>query len=300
MLDGVTLDQFRTFIAAADEGSFSAAARRLGRAQSVVSQTLANMEGQLGIKLFDRSGRIPVLTEAGRALLPDARAVAGNIDAFKARARRLAGGLEAELSVVVDVMLPTPVLTHAVAEFSARFPDVPLRLYVEALGAVLQLVLDGTCAFGIVGTLPDVPDSVVRERLMEVQIVPVASPSHLLSAHPVPLTIDDLSGHIQLVLTDRSSLSSGTEIGVVSTKPWRLADLGAKHAFLKAGMGWGGMPLHLVQADIDSGALGILDVVEMPRRGAWVPLSAVFKADAPPGPGGRWLIERIKARAEKE
>src|SRR5882762_803476 len=117
MLDGVSLDQLRTFIAAADEGSFSAASRRLGRAQSVVSQTLANLEGRLGIKLFDRSGRIPVLTESGRALLPDARAVAGNIDAFKARARRLAGGLEAELSVVVDVMLPTPVLTHAVAEF---------------------------------------------------------------------------------------------------------------------------------------------------------------------------------------
>ena len=116
----------------------------------------------------------------------------------------------------------------------------------------------------------------------------------------MPLTINDLSGHVQLVLTDRSSLSNGTEIGVVSAKPWRLADLGAKHAFLRAGMGWGGMPLHLVQTDIDSGALVILDVVEMPRRGAWVPLSAVFKADAPPGPAGRWLIERIKARAEKE
>src|ERR1700752_1261454 len=74
-------------VAAADEGSFSAAGRRLGRAQSVVSQTLANMEAQLGVRLFDRSGRIPALTETGRALLPDARAVAGNIDAFKARAR---------------------------------------------------------------------------------------------------------------------------------------------------------------------------------------------------------------------
>src|ERR1700758_5218971 len=70
--------------------SFSAAGRRLGRAQSVVSQTLAHMEGQLGIRLFDRSKRIPVLTEAGRALLPDARAVTGNIDSFKARARGLA------------------------------------------------------------------------------------------------------------------------------------------------------------------------------------------------------------------
>ncbi len=62
MLDGITLDQFRTFIAAADEGSFSGAGRRLRRAQSVVSQTLANMEGQLGIQLFDRTGRVPVLT----------------------------------------------------------------------------------------------------------------------------------------------------------------------------------------------------------------------------------------------
>ena len=300
MLDGVTLDQFRTFIAAVDEGSFSAAGRRLGRAQSVVSQTLANMEGQLGIQLFDRSGRIPVLTEAGRALLPDARAVAGIVDAFKARARGLAGGLEAELSVAIDVMLPTPILTHAVAEFSLRFPEVPLRLYVEALGAVLQPVLDGNCAFGIVGTLPDVPASVVRERLMEVQMVPVASPSHSLGHHRGPLTINDLSGHVQLVLTDRSNLSKGTEFGVVSAKPWRLADLGSKHAFLRAGMGWGGMPLHLVQADIDAGALVILDVVEVPKRGVWLTLSAAFQAEAPPGPAGRWLIERIKAEAERD
>src|SRR6202171_4601740 len=152
MLGGVTLDQFRTFIAAVDEGSFSAAGRRLGRAQSVVSQKLADMGGQVGLELFCRSGRIPVLTESGRALLPDARAVAGSVDAFKARARGLAGGLEAELSVAVDVMVPTPILTRAVAEFSLRFPDVPLRLYVEALGAVLQPVLDGNCAFGIIGT----------------------------------------------------------------------------------------------------------------------------------------------------
>jgi DNA-binding transcriptional LysR family regulator len=300
MLDGVTLDQFRTFIAAVDEGSFSAAGRRLGRAQSVVSQTLANMEGQLGIQLFDRSGRIPVLTESGRALLSDARAVAGNVDAFKARARGLAGGLEAELSVAIDVMLPTPILTHAVAEFSLRFPEVPLRLYVEALGAVLQPVLDGNCAFGIVGTLPDVPASVVRERLMEVQMVPVASPSHSLGHHRGPLTINDLSGHVQLVLTDRSNLSKGTEFGVVSAKPWRLADLGSKHAFLRAGMGWGGMPLHLVQADIDAGALVILDVVEMPKRGVWLTLSAAFQADAPPGPAGRWLIAQIKAEGERD
>jgi DNA-binding transcriptional LysR family regulator len=90
MLDGVSLDQLRTFIAAADEGSFSAAGRRLRRAQSVVSKTLANLEGQLGMKLFDRSPRRPVLTKQGRALLNAARTVAGEMDLFKAHAKGLA------------------------------------------------------------------------------------------------------------------------------------------------------------------------------------------------------------------
>src|SRR5260370_16607338 len=86
MLDAVTLDQFRTFIAAVDEGSFSAAGRKLRRAQSVVSQTLGNLEAQLGVKLFDRSSRYPRLTEEGRSLLAAARSVADNLDGFKAPA----------------------------------------------------------------------------------------------------------------------------------------------------------------------------------------------------------------------
>src|SRR6267154_3030960 len=113
MLDGISLDQLRIFIAAADEGSFSAAGRRLRRAQSVVSQTLANLEGQLGVKLFDRSTRFPVLTDQGRALLADARVVAGNVDRFKARAKSLAGGLEPELSAAVDVSFPASSFTAA-------------------------------------------------------------------------------------------------------------------------------------------------------------------------------------------
>src|SRR6185295_11194960 len=106
MLDGLSLDQLRTFIAAADTGSFSAAGRQLGRAQSVVSQTLANLEGQLGVRLFDRRGHRPALTEHGAALIAEARQVVGSMDGFKARAKGLAEGLEPELAVTVDVMFP--------------------------------------------------------------------------------------------------------------------------------------------------------------------------------------------------
>src|SRR6202140_1842429 len=117
MLDGVTLDQLRTFIAAVDEGSFSGAGRKLRRTQSVVSQTLANLEAQLGVKLFDRSSRSPVLTSQGVGLLSESRAVVSGRDVFKARAKGLSDGLEPELSVVVDVMFPFEQLTSAVAAF---------------------------------------------------------------------------------------------------------------------------------------------------------------------------------------
>src|ERR1700745_3116733 len=145
MLEAVTLDQLRTFIAAVDEGSFSAAGRKLRRAQSGVSQTLANLEAQLRLKLFDRSSRYPRLTEEGRTLLADARAVADQVDGFKARARAMHEGLEPELSVAMDVMYPMDALTRAAVHSRATYPHTPLRLFVEALGGVVKLVAERNC-----------------------------------------------------------------------------------------------------------------------------------------------------------
>jgi DNA-binding transcriptional LysR family regulator len=297
MIDGVSLDQLRTFLAAADEGSFSAAGRKLGRAQSVVSQTLANLEGQLGVRLFDRAARLPVLTDEGRALVVEARSVAGRMDAFKARAASLAGGLEPEVSVVIDVMFPMEVLTHAIGDFQALFPDTALRVNVEALGAVLQPVLDGRCALAVMGSLPDTPPALVRERLLTTRMVFVASSRHPLADHPGPVSTEDLSRHVQLVLTDRSTLTQGREFGVISPRTWRLADLGAKHAFLQAGLGWGGMPWPLVEAELAAGTLVEIFPEDTPASGVMMPMYAAHRADTPPGPAGRWLIERLKDTA---
>src|SRR5438105_1746891 len=165
MLDGLTLDQLRTFIAAAEEGSFSAAGRKLKRAQSGVSQTLGNLEIQLGVKLFDRSGRYPQLTDEGRALLHDARVVAHGMADFKAHARTMHEGLEPELSAVIDVVYPMAALTRAVGLVHATYPNTSLRLYVEALGGVVQAVLDGRCRIGVVGTLPTISKEVQSTAL---------------------------------------------------------------------------------------------------------------------------------------
>lgn len=294
MLDGVSLDQLRTFIAAVDEGSFSAAGRRLRRAQSVASQTLANLEAQLGVRLFDRTGRRPTLTVQGEALVHQAREVVGSMDVFKSSARGLAGGREPELAVSIDVLFPITALTCAVVDFSTAFPQVPLRVHVEVLGAVLEPVLDRRCAFCVMNSIPLAPSQLTTERLGDVEMVVVAAPEHALARIRGRVTREQAVEQVQLVLTDRSTLTQGREFGVVSARVWRLADLGAKHAFLKAGLGWGGMPLHLVQPDLDSGVLKRLQVEGLVAGGMSIPMAAAWRTDAPPGPAGRWMIERLK------
>ncbi len=294
MLDAVTLDQLRTFIAAADQGSFSGAGRKLRRAQSVVSKTLANLEGQFGVRLFDRARRRPALTPQGQVLLAHARTVVGDVDLLKAQAKHLAGGLEAELAVVVEVMFPMATLTAAVTAFHAAFPLTPLRLYVEALGAVIQPVLDGRCTLAISGELAFVPPQFSQEPLLHVPLVHVTSPGHALASYGGPIPSSELAKHVQLVLTDRSTLSKGKEFGVLSPRTWRLADLGAKHAFLRAGLGWGGMPAELVQSDLARGTLVKIVVADAPPRGFALSMHAVYRTEAPPGIAARWFVDRLK------
>ncbi len=101
---------------------------------------------------------------------------------------------------------------------------------------------------------------------------------------------------MQLVLTDRTTLSQGREYSVLSALTWRLADLGAKHAFLREGLGWGHMPLHIVQADLDAGTLVKIRVADVPRS-LVMPMKVVYRKDAPPGPAARAFIAELKQRA---
>jgi DNA-binding transcriptional LysR family regulator len=294
MLDGVSLDQLRTFIAAADEGSFSAAGRRLRRAQSVVSQTLANLEGQLGVRLFDRSGHLPVLTDQGRALLANARAVAGDVDLLKARAKSLAGGLEPELSVAVDVMFPVATFTGAVAAFQKEFPATLLRFDIES-SAVIEPVLEGRCGIGVVGSWALAPPQLTHELLLTVRVPMVVSPQHPLATRRGRIPIAVLAEHTQISHIDPHDLSLVSGVARFRyPKMWRLSHLGAKLAFLRAGFGFGGMPLHTIEADLASGALVEITPEDAPAGGHFLEMWAVYRTDSPPGPAGRWFIDRLQ------
>jgi DNA-binding transcriptional LysR family regulator len=258
----------------------------------VISYAIANLESQLGVTLFARAGTArPQLTDAGRAILSDSRGLAIALDGLLAKARGLTQGLEAEVSLVVDVMLPAKKLVRTLDEFRKIFPTVALRLRVEALGAVTQAVMDGAAAFGVSGPLEMASDLLTRGPAGSVKLLAVAAPDHPLALMPGPLSAATARDHIQLVLTDRSLLTEGRDFGVVSVKSWRLADLGAKHALLLAGMGWGNMPKPMVNEDLNRGRLVELKI-ETPSEPAYA-FHTVYRSDTPPGPAASWLMERL-------
>ena len=296
MLDGLSLDQLRAFIAAADAGSFSAAGRQLLRAQSAVSELIRRLEGEVGVPVFSRSGRYPALTPQGVVLLADARAVVADVDRMRARAKGMSAGIEPELCVVIDAMFPIAAVATAAGEFRDRFPATPLRLFVEALGNGLQPLIDKRASVAIVGPMPGGMSSLSIERLRAIPMVMVAAAGHPLALYnPIPRSA--LAKHVQLVLTDRSSLTAGKDVLVLSLMTWRLADLFVKRAFLLAGLGWGGMPLHAVEADLKTGELVKLEIEDLSAEQLLRPMSAAYRTAAPPGPAGRWLIDRLKNSA---
>src|SRR5207247_10056885 len=133
-----------------------------------------------------------------------------------------------ELSVVVDVMCPLEQLPSAVAAFQAEFPATPLTLHVEALGAVLQPVMEGRCAFGVMGTLPTAPAQLTREQLLSVGMAFVASPTHPVAALKGPISARVVAQHRQLVLTDWSEIAQGHDFGAFSANTCRPAHLVGK------------------------------------------------------------------------
>lgn len=290
-----TLDQLRVFLTVVEIGSFAGAARKLHRATSVVSYSIANLEMQLGVSLFDRkTTRKPQLTDAGRTVLAEARTIYNGIDGLRAKVRGLLHGLEAEVHMVLDVMLPSTRMVDALKAFREEFPTVTLHLHIEALGGVTQRVLDRSATLGVSGPLTARVDGIERTDVGKVKLVPVAAPGHPLAAQGqhVPGAARQ---HVQLVLTDRSRLTENEEFAVIGTRTWRLADLGAKHMLLCEGIGWGNMPVDRVQDDLASGRLVLLDLPDC--TGGDYGFDIIYRTDTPPGPAAKWLIERFKAQA---
>ncbi len=299
MADAITLDQLRTFIAVVDEGSFSAAGRKLRRVQSAVSHAMANLETELGVRIWDRSTKIPTLTPEGKVLLGSARRICSDVDALKGVADGLVGGLEASVSLGVDAILPVRAVVDMCREFAVKFPTVELRLHTETLSAVSALVLDGTCQIGVIGPAAHA-QGLERQYFASVHLIPVVATEHPLASCPdrVPTTL--LAEHVNIVLSERGSERQTPDQGVLSSRTWRVADLGTKHALLLGGLGWGNMPEHMVREDLARGRLVRIQPAAWSDDEWNLSLSVVHRPELSKGPATRWILQRLPELCVRE
>ncbi|AKF84265.1 transcriptional regulator, LysR family [Myxococcus fulvus] len=295
MLDSVTIDQLRTLRAVAEEGSFSAAARKLGQGQPAVSQAIQRLEKQLGLRLFDRSSRVPRLTAKGEAVVAAARRLHEDLATFQSVVGRIKSGEETKLALVVDAMFPTPALLSFVRELAQTHPGVELTLEVELLSAVTERLRERKATLGIAGADLDLT-GLEQRPIALLSMLPVAAPSHPLARVKGVITEEHLASATQLVLSERlpTGKAGTVDRGVLSPKQWRVADLMTKHALILGGLGWGHEPEHLVREDLSAGRLVQLRLAAWeggppPRR----PLALVRRKGVPLGPVATWASNRL-------
>jgi len=304
ILDGVTLEQLRTLRAVAEEGSFSAAARQLGRVQAAVSQAIDRLEAQLGLRLFDRTGRLPTLTAHGHAVVAAAAKVTLDFAALEELVANLSQGTERTLRIVVDVLLPASSLVSFAQDFAREHPKVGLVLFSEILSAVTAHVRERRSAWGVAVEDANL-DQLERRTIAEVQLIPVAAPGHPLAARREPLDSAALADAVQIVLGEHRAGERAPHPGaapdddaedvqgVFSPRTWRVVDLSTKQALIAGGLGWGHLPEHLVRADLQAGRLVKLSLDAWSGDGPRRALVLVWRPNAVLGPVARWAQDRL-------
>jgi DNA-binding transcriptional LysR family regulator len=293
MLETFTLDQLRALIAVIEEGSFSAAARKLHRVQSAISASMANLETQLGVTLWDRSSKVAKLTEQGQAVLAAARKVCSEVDALRKLTAGMVLGLEASVSLCVDILFPLTALVDLCERFQTEFPSVDLRVDTQTMTGVSARVLDGSATLGVASPMGVAP-GLERRVLTAIKMVPVVAPNHPFAAIRGPIPNTQLRDAIQLVLSELQGGEGHPDQAVVSTRTWRVRDVHTKHALLRAGLGWGNLPEHMVRDDMRAGRLVRIRVEAWGEDEHTLYLSAVFRADVTFGPAHRWLLAQLE------
>lgn len=287
-----SLDQLASFLAVVDAGSFTAAGRKLGRVQSAVSYGIAQLEDALGARLFDRDGHTPALTVAGHRLAAEARLVLAQARELAECAARLHDGIEPELRVFVDAAYPTDRLVHACAAFRGLFASTALRVDIGQLGDPVEAVRQGAADLAVCNLAWTTPADLAIAYIGTVSLVPVCAAGHALAKQRPPQRASALARETQIVHSERGALTS--DQGVLSARTWRVTDLALKLALIRAGVGWGSVPLGLVEPLVARGELVRLTPEQWPPGGHDIWMHAVARKDRMLGRAGQWLRDQLR------
>ncbi|MBF0288231.1 MAG: LysR family transcriptional regulator [SAR324 cluster bacterium] len=246
------MDQLKVLHTILESGSFRAAAEVLHRAQSAVSYAIKNMEEEFNLQIFTREGYRPVLTPEGKAIYKKAKLVLLQAEELEQLTEHLSMGKESEIKLAVNAICPLDGIASVINQFSKENPVTQIKLSIENLGGSIERLIDGDADMALAESfvwndqLEDIP-------WMKIKMIPVAAPDYPLSQSSVPLQKSDMLSYVQIVVSDSSRHSEGKTVGVLTGGTrWTVNDFSVKRNLLIAGSGWGMMPEHMIQQDLDS------------------------------------------------
>ena len=285
-----SLEQLQIFAAAAQAGSFSAAGRVLNKTQSSVSAAIANLEIDLGVQLFDRTTRLPALTEPGQRLLREVSEVLDRCLVLEGHAQSLGDAIEASLTLAIEV--PHNTLIAPLAAFAAAFPFVDLDIRHPLHGDVSALVQRGEAQLGIAFALPGYARELEFVQLGKLVLAHVAARDHLL-ARQREVSFADLHRHRRLAFSAHSERLPTTEY-LGATRCWRAESYLALLEMTRAGLGWATLPRQLVLRELAEGELVELRLAAYPHTDWLLGVDLLWNKARPLGKAGGWLLAELR------
>ena len=302
-----TTDNVQVFLAVLDKGSFSAAARALGRVPSAVSMAIGHLEAELGLLLFDRSGREPQPTAAARSLEPQARLLAGQLRQLDAQALALTQGLESRLTLAIAPELLSARWSAPLATLAHDYPLLDVEVLAAPQADALRLLHEGRVQLALVFERPSLDG---REGFQEVSsevLVAVMAASHpvLRAAQAASqaqgsglLREEHLIDSRQIVVASRDLATTDPRF-VFARHTWRTDNPVAALGLISAGLGWGWLPRSFVQPHVDAGALCVLAFENLTNAlELWV--DVVWSKERPLGLAARRFVELMGANRLSE
>lgn len=274
-------DAIVMFIEAASLGSFSAAARKLSKQQSSVSEAIANLEIDLGVTLFDRSTRKPTLTEHGHALLVHAQQMLDANDRLSRAAQRLAGGLEAQLSFALSDTYQSDIFEKNLAQLEQRYPDLRLECLIAEDEDAVALVQSGRVQMALVAAQTSYPADIGFETIAEQSEIGLyASTRHPL-AHAAQVTNDMLREARELRLNTYREETRSPAQGA----HWSSSSYLILLEMTELGFGWAALPRWIVKR-FGASDLKELQVHGWPRN---IQVHLIWSRERGLGQAGNWL-----------
>lgn len=291
----LTLDALETLSTIAEAGSFARAAERLHRVPSALTYTVNKIESDLGVAIFDRSGKRPELTAAGRELIQQGRELLRQAESLETRVKRVAQGWEPQLTIAVDEVLPLARLFPFVSEFDALVCGTRIRFTQEVLTGTWDALIDRRADLAVAapGNPPAGFDLESRD-IGDVPFVYAVAPIHPLAEAEEPIPARLMARYRAVVAADSSRrLPVGTR-GVQSNQDMLIVPtLAAKLEAQLLGLGAGFLPEYLARPEVERGRL-LIKQVDMPRddlglRLAW--------RSGELGRAGVWFRDRLAEAA---